>query len=130
MTNEFELQQLKDQLEKMKFHINLIGETINYEKYPIPSLVIDLNWSSNDLNIAYNIFEDFEKRINHGETSLLHIDMQVEFEEKLNVNYQELKLVVLSFFYNNQFTEVCIEYAKSFGNSIPIEIKCLLEKNS
>ena len=130
MTNELELQQLKDQLEKMQFHIKLLRETIDYEKYPISSLVIDLNWSSNDLNIAYDIFEKFENKIKHAEKSLTHIDMQVEFEERLNINYQDLKLVVLSFFYNNQFTEVCVEYAQSFGKLIPIEVKCILEKSS
>jgi len=130
MTTGLELQQLKDQLEKMQFHIQLIGETIDYEKYPIPGLVINFNWSPDELDSAYDIFEEFEKKIKHGETSLLHFEMENEFKDRLGISYQGLKCIVSSFYKNSQFVDVCIAYAKSFGDLVPIEIKYIVEENS
>ena len=43
---------MERELEKLKFHIRLIGETIDNRSYPIPFLVIEMDW--NDKSTRYS----------------------------------------------------------------------------
>ncbi|MER2531181.1 MAG: DUF1878 family protein [Candidatus Competibacter sp.] len=111
-------------LEKLEFHVKLLAESLNHTENPIASLVVDFNWSEQDLDSAHDIFETFDKKLHESEKINWH-ELEKEFSEKLNITYQGLKSVVLAFNRNGQWTEVCHAYASSFGNSVPLELKSI-----
>lgn len=109
-------------LEKLEFHIKLLAESLDHTENPIASLVIDFNWSEQDLDSAHDIFEIFDKKLHEPENINWH-ELENEFSKKLHISYQGLKSVVLAFNRNGQWTKVCHAYASSFGNSVPLELK-------
>lgn len=111
-------------LEKLEFHVKLLAESLNHTENPTALLVVDFNWSSQDLDSAHDIFEMFDNKIHESE-KINWQDLEKEFSEKLNISCQELKSVVLAFYRNGQWTEVCHAYASSFGNSVPLELKSI-----
>lgn len=111
-------------LEKLEFHVKLLAESLNHTENPIASLVVDFNWSEQDLDLAHDIFEMFDTKLHKSEKVNWH-ELEKEFTEKLNISYQGLKSIVLAFNRNGQWTEVCHAYASSFGNSVPLELKSL-----
>lgn len=115
---------MENRLEKIEFHLRLIGEVINHIDYPIASLVLGLNWSSDDLDKAHDIFEKFYIQLEDNKApKSLHMALEKDFKQELGVGYQTVKLIVLAFFRNQQWVEVCEAYAKSFGNSPPMEVQ-------
>ena len=113
-------------LEKLEFHVKLLAESLNHAENPIASLVVDFNWSSKDLDCAHDIFEVFDNKL-RGKEKINWYDLEKEFSEKLNISYQGLKLVVLSFYRNGQWTEVCHAYASSFGDNVSLELKSIAQ---
>ncbi len=111
-------------LEKLEFHVKLLAESLNHTENPIASLVVDFNWSEQDLDSAHDIFEMFDKKL-HESKKINWNELEKEFTQKLNISYQGLKSVVLAFNRNGQWTEVCHAYASSFGNSVPLELKSI-----
>lgn len=111
-------------LEKLEFHVKLLAESLSHTENPIASLVVDFNWSEQDLDSAHDIFEMFDKKLHESAIIKWH-ELEKEFNEKLNISYQGLKSVVLAFNRNGQWTEVCHAYASSFGNSVPLELKSI-----
>ena len=113
-------------LEKLEFHVKLLAESLNHTENPTASLVVDFNWSSQDLNCAHDIFEVFDNKIREAEQINWH-DLEKEFNNKLNMTYQGLKSVVLAFYRNGQWTEVCQAYASSFGDNVSVELKSIAQ---
>lgn len=113
---------ITSRLEKLEFHVKLLAESLSHTDNPTASLVIDFDWSSQDLNCAHDIFEAFDKKIRDSE-EINWYEFEARFAEKLNISYQGLKSVVLAFYSNGQWTEVCHAYASSFGESVSIELK-------
>ncbi len=116
-------------LNKLEFHVKLLAESLNHSENPIASLVVDFNWSEQDLDKAHDIFEIFDKKITNSE-EVNWSDFENEFNQKLNISYQGLKSVVLSLFRNGQWSEVCHAYAASFGDSIPLELISIVGSKS
>lgn len=111
-------------LEKLEFHVKLLAESLNYAENPTASLVVGFDWSEQDLTLAHDIFEMFDKKL--GESAPINwYDFEKEFSDKLNINYQGLKSVVLAFHRNGQWMEVCHAYASSFGDSVSLELKSI-----
>lgn len=115
-------------LEKLEFHVKLLGESLDHNENPIASLVVSYDWTEQDLDSAHDIFEMFDKKMHESEKINWH-EFEMEFKEKLNISYQSLKSVVLSFYRNGQWTEVCHAYASSFGNAVPLELKSIIISN-
>lgn len=115
-------------LEKLEFHVRLLAESLNHTENPTASLVVDFNWSEQDLDLAHDIFETFDIKISESK-NINWYEFEKEFQEKLNISYQGLKSVVLAFNRNGQWTEVCHAYASSFGENVSIELKSLAQGN-
>lgn len=115
-------------LDKLEFHVKLLAESLNFDETPIASLVVDFDWSEEDLNLAHDIFEIFDTKLSNSE-EIRWRDFENEFLKKLNITYQGLKSVVLSFYRNGQWVEVCHAYASSFGNSVSVELKSIVLEN-
>jgi len=110
-------------IKKLEYHIKLLAEELNHDESPIASLVIGLDWSESELNIAHDIFEAYDRQLEAKEKNINWNDFENEFKEKLGVSYQRLKLIIIAFYKNMQWENVCYSYAASFGNTVPIELK-------
>ena len=100
------------EIEKVKYHLALLAEALNHREQPIPSLVISLDWSRDDLNLAHDIFQEYDEQIERGVEPNWNVFESV-FQDKLKISYQSLKSVVLAFYRNHQWTDVCAEYAQA-----------------
>ena len=101
------------ELEKMKYHIRLLAETIDFENSPIPCLVIGMDWAEEDLTRAHDIFERYDDALRNG-TSVSWQRFQSELCNAFNIDYQRVKTIVLTFFENDQWRDVCTQYAKAY----------------
>ncbi len=78
-----------------------------------------MDWGEEDIDHAHDVFEKCDNRPEAGE----QVDWR-EFERELknvNINYQAVKSIVLAFWRNHQWTNICYGYAMSFEPTIPIE---------
>ena len=109
------LENQKEEIAKIKFHISMLNNYQNYVNNPIGSLVIEFDWSEEDLDKAHDIFEKYDKKIIEGGLDgNLHSLMEKDFNEDLNLGYQEVKSVVLAFFRESRWVTVCVEFVKSY----------------
>lgn len=98
------------EIEKIKFHIKLISESIDTRDHPIPSLVISKDWSEDDLDAAHDIFQKFDEKLESG-ADVNWVEFEGDFKKRFGMSYQGLKSVVLAFFWNGQWSGVCHAYA-------------------
>jgi len=117
MTNE----EVAASLEKLAYHVSLLAMTINSEIHPIEALVVARNWSRADLNKVHDIFERWDKRIEQG-GKMNGDDFEADFYRELDITYQGLKGIVLAFYKNQQWTNVCEAYVDFFGDSPSAEL--------
>lgn len=103
---------IENEIKKLKFHISLIGETLDYRNNPIPALIIEMDWGEADLNSAHDIFEKYDNMLEAKEEVNWRA-FEMELREKFEIGYQTVKSIVLSFYRNHQWTEVCTLYARS-----------------
>ena len=109
------LENQKEEIAKIKFHISMLNNYQNYVNNPIGSLDIEFDWSEEDLDKAHDIFEKYNKKILEGGLDgNLHSLMEKDFNEDLNIGYQEVKSVVLAFFRESRWVTVCVEFVKSY----------------
>ena len=105
--------EIQKQLDKLKYQLHLLGEAINHREYPIPSLVLSLDWDDEDLNKAHDIFEKYDEKIEKDE-KINWRAFEMELRDTLGIGYQTVKLIILAFFDNGQWQEVCTAYAKAY----------------
>lgn len=113
---------IEDRLAKLEFQVRLLAESLNPEESPIASLVIGFSWSEQDLDAAHDIFEKFDGLLTNEEKVNWH-EFESDFNSRLGMSYQAVKSVILAFYANGQWEDVCRSYALSFGDSVPIELK-------
>lgn len=118
-----------NRLEKLEFHVKLLAESLDHTENPIASLVVSRDWTEQDLDLAHDIFEIFDGKM-HESKKINWQEFEQEFKVKLNISYQGLKSVILAFYRNGQWTEVCHAYASSFGNTVPLELKTIIRGNT
>lgn len=99
-------------IEKIKYHIKMIAESIDSREHPIASLVISMDWDGDDLNRAHDVFEKYDNMLeNKDEVNWTQFEM--ELKETFGIGYQTVKSIILAFYRNHQWTEVCKLYAYS-----------------
>lgn len=123
MTNE----EIEKTLEKMKFQIATIGQSIDFDRHPVEALIISMDWGKGELNLAHDVFEKWDAKLEAGE-GLSSYAFEADFSDSLGLNYQEIKPVVLSFYRNGQWTNVCEAYVDSFDGKAPIEYREIVNR--
>jgi len=101
---------LEQEIEKLKFQIRIIGETIDYDKYPLNDLIISFDWSNQDLNNAHDIFEEYSNILDES-NKFDSSDFEHKLRDKFSIGYQEVKSIINAFYKNGQWTSVCMIYA-------------------
>ena len=103
---------LQKQIDKLKFQMSLVGESLDSREHPIATLAISMDWDDDDLDRAHDIFEKFDKIIESG-AKPNWAEFERDFSQQFGIGYQTLKVIVLSFFRNFQWTSVCEIYAQA-----------------
>lgn len=104
------LEDLKKAVEKLQYQVKLLGESLDFETNPIAALIIELDWNEEDLSNANDIFEKYDKKLENGE-KVNWKEFEFELRDRFKLGYQAVKLVILAFFYNDQWTDICENYA-------------------
>lgn len=106
------MDELKKEIEKLKYQMQLVGNMIDSDIYPIESLILSFDWDNDDLNKAHDIFEKYDKKIEVKEEDINWVKFEKELEEQFSISYQEVKLIILAFYKNRQWSEVLIMLMK------------------
>ncbi|WP_422059821.1 DUF1878 family protein [Sphingopyxis sp.] len=114
-------------IDKLAYHVSLLGLTIDHEKYPVESLVLDMNWNRAELEKVHDIFEQWDQRLENGEV-MNTAAFESDFDRELGISYQGLKSVVLAFYRNHQWTNVCEAYVDAFGKSPALEYHSIMRR--
>ena len=105
------MKDLQLQINKLKYQMSIVGESLDSREHPIATLVIAMDWDDKDLDKAHDIFEKFEGILESGEEPKWS-DFEDDFKQQFGIDYQTLKMVLLAFHRNFQWTHVCEVYAK------------------
>ncbi|MFW2082965.1 hypothetical protein ACNPQK_18590 [Acinetobacter guillouiae] len=103
--------QLVKEIEKIKFQLSHIGLALDGEKYPIPSLIVSMDWSEQDLEDVHKIFEKYDDLI-ESNSNLSWGAFESDLKKRFGVTYQGIKPIIKAFYKNGQWVDVCIAYAK------------------
>lgn len=97
------------EISKLRYQITLLANALDRKEYPVESMVLELNWSQEDLEAAEEIFEKWDESVlNGGGVDLL----EQELRDRFRIGYQTVKTIILAFWRAEQFTNVCEAYAK------------------
>lgn len=99
-------------IDKIKFHIKMIAESIDSREHPITSLVISMDWDGDDLDRAHDVFEKYDNKLEAKE-DVNWTQFEMELRNTFNIGYQTVKSIILAFYRNHQWNEVCTLYAMS-----------------
>lgn len=103
---------IEEQIKKLQYQIKLIGETLDSREHPIAALIISMDWNDADLDRAHDIFEKFDA-ILEAEGKPNWAEFEKDFRDQFKIGYQTLKMIVIAFYRNFQWTQVCEVYAKA-----------------
>jgi hypothetical protein len=128
---QMENEDIVDELKKLKFHIKMLSDAaiVTEGMGDLASLVVSFDWSERELNTAHDIFESYEKKLNNAEAANWRT-FEKEFSEKLDINYQGLKSVVIAFYRNHQWVNVCAAYANYFEPTTPVEFHFITRREA
>jgi hypothetical protein len=85
-----------------------------------------MDWNKNDINAVHAIFERYDAMIRDNQ-AFNRLEFEAAFQKELNIGYQTLKQIVIAFYRNNQWQDVCLSYVKSHGTTIPSEFKTIMK---
>lgn len=108
------------ELRKLKYHIKILSQTIDSERFPVEALVLEMDWDEKQLDRAHDIFEEYNSKIEAKE-QIAWPNFEMALKNEFNIGYQTVKSIVLAFYENDQWVEVCRGYAMSFEPNTPIE---------
>ncbi|ABK48546.1 DUF1878 family protein [Aeromonas caviae] len=105
--------ELQEQIDKLRYHVKMLAESVDYREHPIPALVIQMDWDDSDLNRAHDVFEKYDEKLEAGEAVNWH-EFEHKLREEFSIGYQTVKSIIIAFYANHQWTNVCREYAKAY----------------
>jgi hypothetical protein len=115
---------IEKEMSKIKYQLRMIMETIDFDRYPIQYLILELDWDDSDLTKANDIFEEYSNKLEKNE-DVDWIEFELKLRQQFNIGYQTVKLIILAFYRNSQWVSVCEGYA---NHSQASEFWQILEK--
>lgn len=107
-------------LKKIKYQLRVLAETIDYDTHPVEALILSMDWNEGDIGRAHDIFEKYDKKIENTE-EINWREFEYELRDEFQIGYQTVKSIVLAFYKNHQWTNVCHGYAMNFEPTTPVE---------
>lgn len=114
-------------LNKLEYHISILSECIDFERYPVQSLILSMGWDEAQLDKAHDIFQIYDEKLNSGE-AINWSEFEHALRNEFSIGYQTVKSIILAFYNNHQWVEVCHGYAMSFEPSTPIEFHSITRR--
>jgi hypothetical protein len=116
------MENLVEEIQRLRFQITKLSESLDSKEYPIQCLVISLNWSEKDLNDADGIFEEYDRILKDKTTSNPLVGFETKLRDRLRIDYQTVQRVILAFYDGGKWVDVCKGYAKDADVS---ELQCI-----
>lgn len=114
------IEELEKEIKKLQYQVSIMMDTIDCRDYPVECLILSMNWDEGKIDRVHDIFEKYDNKLERGE-KVNWSSFEKELGDKLDIGYQTLKRIVISFYKNSQWSSVCYEYAMHFEPSPPIE---------
>lgn len=114
------MNELRKEIDKIKYHIRLLSESIDYDRHPVENLILSMDWNEDQVELAHDIFEEYDKKISSGEEINWH-EFEMRLRNDFKIGYHTVKSIILAFYKNDQWTQVCHGYAMSFEPATPVE---------
>lgn len=108
------MEYLEQELSKLKYQMSILISTIDSDKYPVESLILSLNWDDDDLDAAHDIFEKYDNKIEAKEENINWSAFEHDLRDRFSLGYQSVKSIIIAFYKNDQWVEVCYQYAKAY----------------
>ncbi|WP_447954428.1 DUF1878 family protein [Klebsiella grimontii] len=121
------IEEIFEKIKKLEYQISILSECIDYDRYPVQSLILSLGWDSTQINKAHDIFQNFDEKLEKGE-KINWYEFENALEDEFSIGYQTVKSIVLAFYNNHQWVDVCYGYAMSFEPTTPIEFHPITRK--
>jgi len=122
------IEQLAEELSKLKYKVRTIGNTIDYQAYPIEALILEMDWGEGDIDRAHDIFEEYDNKLEAKEEVSWN-KFEMKLRNEFDIGYQTVKSIVIAFYKNHQWTNVCYGYAMSFEPTTPVEFHQITRSN-
>jgi hypothetical protein len=111
---------LAKDIKKLQYQVKVLSQCVDYERYPVESLILEMNWDDGQLNRAHDIFEKYDEKIRANE-EVNWREFEMALRDEFSIGYQTVKSIILAFYKNHQWGEVCHGYAMSFEPATPVE---------
>ncbi|HBC8591694.1 TPA: DUF1878 family protein [Escherichia coli] len=121
------LEDIMKRLKKLEYQVTVLSECIDYERYPVQSLILSMGWDDKQLNKAHDIFQVYDEKLENGE-KVNWYEFEHALEDEFSIGYQTVKSIVLAFYNNHQWVDVCYGYAMSFEPTTPIEFHSITRR--
>ncbi len=105
---------IEEEINKLKYQIDILKDTLDSDKYPIESLILNLNLNEDKLNQIYDIFDIFEQKLENNEKDINWTEFEHKLRDTLDIGYQTVKTIIIAFYNNYQWVDVCYHYAKAY----------------
>jgi hypothetical protein len=86
-----------------------------------------MNWDDAQLNKAHDVFQVYHEKLENGE-EVNWTEFEIALRDEFGIGYQTVKSIVLAFFNNHQWVDVCHGYAMSFEPTTPIEFHSITRR--
>lgn len=123
------LEDIVKDLKKLKYQVRVLGSAVDYDSHPIEALIMSMDWDEGDIDRAHDIFEKYDRKLEAKE-DINWSDFEEELKGAFGIGYQVVKSIVLAFYENHQWTDVCYGYAMSFEPTTPVEFHRITRRNN
>lgn len=120
-------EEIESALSKLRYQISVLGDTIDFKSHPVEYLIISMDWEHKDSSAVHDVFEEWNRKITEG-VDLQQGDFENDFRTKFDIGYQTLKPIILAFYDNGQWTDVCTAYVDSFKGYPPVEYHRIMKR--
>ncbi len=121
------IEEVAEKLKKLQYQISVLSECVDYDRYPVQGLILSMNWDDAQLNKAHDIFQVYDEKLENGE-EVSWTEFEMALRDEFDIGYQTVKSIILAFFNNHQWVDVCHGYAMSFEPTTPIEFHSITRR--
>ena len=123
------IEEIKNDIELLQYHVSLLIDCVDFDKNPIEKLILSMNWSERQINKAHDIFQKYDQLIDSN-ANIVWSKFEHELRDEFEIGYQTVKQIIIAFYKNHQWVDVCYKYAMSFEPNTPIEFHQITRHNS
>ncbi|WP_025644207.1 MULTISPECIES: hypothetical protein [unclassified Psychrobacter] len=123
-----DLNELENQVNLLQYHLQLLANCIDSDEHPVESLILNMNWNEKQIDRAHDIFQKYDQLID-SKSKIVWSKFEHELRDEFAIGYQTVKAIVIAFYKNHQWVDVCYQYAMSFEPTTPIEFHQITRNN-